>query len=131
MVLLEPIMRLEITTPEEYFGDFVSDLQQRRGTITQTHQRGNKTVIEAHAPLANLFGYSSAMREPEPGPRHLHHGARRLRPRPAGSAAVADVAVSLRETSVASRCRSFAHSLRRKRQVVAMPLTYRGAIRAT
>jgi elongation factor G len=61
-VILEPIMRVEVTMPEEYFGDFVSDLQQRRGTISQTHQRGNKTVIEARAPLAALFGYSNAMR---------------------------------------------------------------------
>lgn len=61
-VILEPIMRVEVTMPEDYFGDFVSDLQQRRGTISQTHQRGNKTVIEARAPLANLFGYSNAMR---------------------------------------------------------------------
>ncbi len=61
-VILEPIMRVEVMMPEDYFGDFVSDLQQRRGTITQTHQRGNKTVIEARAPLASLFGYSNAMR---------------------------------------------------------------------
>jgi elongation factor G len=62
VVLLEPIMRLEITTPEEYLGDFVSDLQQRRAVIARTHARGRNTVIEAHAPLANLFGYSNAMR---------------------------------------------------------------------
>ena len=62
VVLLEPIMRLEITTPEDYFGDFVSDLQQRRGEVTQTHMRGKTTVIEARAPLATLFGYSTAMR---------------------------------------------------------------------
>ena len=62
IVLLEPIMRLEITTPEEHLGDFVSDLQQRRAMITRTHVRGRNTVIEAHAPLANLFGYSNAMR---------------------------------------------------------------------
>ena len=62
IVLLEPIMRLEVTTPEENLGDFVSDLQQRRASITRTHTRGRNTVIEALAPLANLFGYSSAMR---------------------------------------------------------------------
>lgn len=61
-VLLEPIMRLEITTPEEFMGDFVGDLQQRRALITRTNPRGRNTVIEAHAPLASLFGYSSAMR---------------------------------------------------------------------
>ena len=61
-VLLEPIMKLQITTPEENLGDFISDLQQRRATITYTQQRGKNIVIEAEAPLANLFGYSSAMR---------------------------------------------------------------------
>jgi len=62
IVLLEPIMRLEIITPEEYLGEFVSDLQQRRAEIVRTHTRGRNTVIEARAPLAELFGYSSAMR---------------------------------------------------------------------
>jgi elongation factor G len=62
VVLLEPIMRLEVTTPEEHLGEFVSDLQQRRAIITRTHARGRNTVIEAQAPLANLFGYSNAMR---------------------------------------------------------------------
>ena len=55
-------MRLEVTTPEEHLGDIVSDLQQRRAIITRTHSRGRNTVIEAQAPLAKLFGYSSAMR---------------------------------------------------------------------
>jgi len=61
-VLLEPIMRLEISTPEEYLGDFVGDLQQRRAIIAKTIHRGGRTVIEAHAPLAELFGYSNSMR---------------------------------------------------------------------
>jgi len=61
-LLLEPIMRLEVVTPEEYLGDFVADLQRRRGNIEQTFQRGNMRVIEALVPMANLFGYSSAMR---------------------------------------------------------------------
>jgi elongation factor G len=61
-VLLEPIMKLQITTPEDNLGDFISDLQQRRATITHTQHRGKSVVIEALAPLANLFGYSSAMR---------------------------------------------------------------------
>ncbi len=62
IVLLEPIMRIEVTVPEEHLGDIVGDLQQRRAIIVRTHVRGRNTVIEAHAPLANLFGYSSAMR---------------------------------------------------------------------
>jgi elongation factor G len=62
IVLLEPIMRIEVTVPEEHLGDIMGDLQQRRALITRTHVRGRSTVIEAHAPLASLFGYSSAMR---------------------------------------------------------------------
>ncbi len=61
-VLLEPIMKLEINTPDAHVGDLVSDLQQRRAIIHQTEARGNNTVLHAEAPLANLFGYSSAMR---------------------------------------------------------------------
>jgi len=62
VVLLEPIMRIEVTVPEEHLGDIMGDLHQRRAIIVRTHVRGRNTVIEAHAPLANLFGYSSAMR---------------------------------------------------------------------
>ncbi len=61
-VLLEPIMKLDILTPEDYLGDFVGDLQQRRATIVKTDLRGKMTSIEARAPLKELFGYSSAMR---------------------------------------------------------------------
>ena len=55
-------MKLEVVLPEEYMGDFVADLQQRRAMITNTHTRGRNTVIDAEAPLATMFGYSSAMR---------------------------------------------------------------------
>ena len=61
-VLLEPIMKLDIVTPEDYVGDFLGDLQQRRAIIVQTDRRGSMTTIDAHAPLKELFGYSSAMR---------------------------------------------------------------------
>ncbi|MGE0761305.1 MAG: elongation factor G [Pirellulaceae bacterium] len=61
-VLLEPVMKLDIVTPEEYLGDFVGDLQQRRATIVRTENRGRIVAIEAQAPLSQLFGYSSAMR---------------------------------------------------------------------
>ena len=61
-VLLEPIMKLDIVTPEDYLGDFVGDLQMRRAIIAKTDHRGTMTTIEAHAPLKELFGYSSAMR---------------------------------------------------------------------
>jgi elongation factor G len=62
VVLLEPIMRLEVITPEEHMGDFVADLQQRRAVINRTNSRGRNTVIEAHVPLSKLFGYSGDMR---------------------------------------------------------------------
>jgi elongation factor G len=62
LVLLEPIMKLELATPDEHVGDLVGDLQRRRAIINQTESRGHLTVLHASAPLANLFGYSSAMR---------------------------------------------------------------------
>jgi len=62
IVLLEPIMKLEVSTPDAYVGDIVSDLQQRRALVKQTEVRGHLTVIEAEAPLAMLFGYTSVMR---------------------------------------------------------------------
>ena len=61
-ILLEPIMKLTINTPEEYYGDFVGDLAQRRAQIVSTDTHLDNTTIVAHAPLAELFGYSSAMR---------------------------------------------------------------------
>jgi elongation factor G len=61
-VLLEPVMRLEITTPDDYVGEIVGDLQQRRAIIEATEARGTLTGITAHAPLKELFGYSSAIR---------------------------------------------------------------------
>ncbi len=61
-VLFEPVMKLEVSTPEEHLGEFVSDFQQRRAIITQTTSRGNVAILEAEAPLASLFGYSSVMR---------------------------------------------------------------------
>ncbi len=61
-VLLEPIMKMDISTPEAHMGDIVGDIQQRRGIIAHTEPRGVDTVIEAHAPLSELFGYSSAIR---------------------------------------------------------------------
>ncbi len=62
MVLLEPIMRLVITTPEDFLGEFVGDLQQRRAIIDKTDMRGTTATLSARAPLKELFGYSSAMR---------------------------------------------------------------------
>ncbi|MCA9234825.1 MAG: elongation factor G, partial [Planctomycetales bacterium] len=61
-VLLEPIMRLELSSPDEFVGDLIGDLQQRRAIISEQESRGMATVIHCEAPLAELFGYSSAMR---------------------------------------------------------------------
>lgn len=61
-VLLEPIMKVEVTTPDDYMGEINGDLQQRRAIIAGTEQRGMMTVVTAHAPLKELFGYSSAVR---------------------------------------------------------------------
>ncbi len=61
-VLLEPVMKVELTTPDDYMGELVGDLQQRRAIIVATETRGARTVIIAHAPLKELFGYSSAVR---------------------------------------------------------------------
>jgi len=60
--LLEPVMKLTVTTPEEYYGEFVGDLAQRRAQIVSTDTHLATTTIVANAPLAELFGYSSAMR---------------------------------------------------------------------
>ena len=60
--LMEPIMKVEVTTPDECVGDIVGDMQQRRAIIHHTSVRGKCTVIDAEAPLVNLFGYSNAVR---------------------------------------------------------------------
>ncbi len=60
--LLEPVMKMEITTPADYMGEIVGDLQQRRGLVERTEPRGAMTTVFAQAPLKELFGYSSAIR---------------------------------------------------------------------
>ncbi|MEC9398365.1 MAG: elongation factor G, partial [Myxococcota bacterium] len=60
--LLEPIMAVEVTTPEEYIGDVIGDLSARRGKILGNEQRGPARVIQARVPLAQMFGYASALR---------------------------------------------------------------------
>ncbi len=61
-MLLEPIMRVEVVTPEDYFGDVIGDLNSRRGSISGTNPRGNASVINAMVPLANMFGYVNTLR---------------------------------------------------------------------
>jgi elongation factor G len=60
--LLEPIMRVEVVTPEDYLGDVIGDLNSRRGQIQGTDSRGNAQVVEAIVPLANMFGYVNQLR---------------------------------------------------------------------
>ncbi|NJC32564.1 elongation factor G [Sphingomonas jejuensis] len=60
--LLEPIMKVEVVTPEDYLGDVIGDLNSRRGQIQGTDARGNATVVEAQVPLANMFGYVNQLR---------------------------------------------------------------------
>ncbi|MFL6515794.1 MAG: elongation factor G [Chthoniobacterales bacterium] len=61
-ILLEPIMKVENTVPEEYQGDICGDLSRRRGSIGSIETRGNLTIIHAEVPLAELFGYATAIR---------------------------------------------------------------------
>ena len=60
--LLEPIMKVEVLTPDEYMGDVIGDLNSRRGQIQGTETRGNAQVVTAFVPLANMFGYVSQLR---------------------------------------------------------------------
>ena len=60
--LLEPIMKVEVLTPDEYLGDVIGDLNSRRGQIQGTDQRGNAQVVSAYVPLANMFGYVNNLR---------------------------------------------------------------------
>ncbi|MDG5489624.1 elongation factor G [Sphingomonas sp. BGYR3] len=60
--LLEPIMKVEVVTPEDYLGDVIGDMNSRRGQIQGTDSRGNAQVVEAMVPLANMFGYVNQLR---------------------------------------------------------------------
>ncbi|MEQ9606026.1 MAG: elongation factor G [Thalassobaculaceae bacterium] len=79
-VLLEPMMRVEVVTPEDYVGDVMGDLNSRRGQITGTEPRGNASVIQAMVPLANMFGYVNNLRSMSQGraqfTMHFDHYAR-------------------------------------------------------
>ncbi len=65
--LLEPIMKVEVTTPEDYQGSIMGDLNSRRGQIVGTDRRGNAVVITAMVPLANMFGYVDTLRSMSQG----------------------------------------------------------------
>jgi elongation factor G len=61
-IILEPIMKVECTTPAEYQGDLVGDISRRRGKINQIDTKGNQTIVNADVPLAEMFGYATAIR---------------------------------------------------------------------
>ena len=66
-VILEPIMKVEVVTPEEYMGDIIGDLNSRRGNVGGMDQRGNARVIDCMVPLANMFGYVNTLRSMSQG----------------------------------------------------------------
>jgi elongation factor G len=66
-VLLEPVMKVEVVTPEEYMGDIIGDLNSRRGQVSGMDQRGNARVVNAMVPLASMFGYVNTLRSMSQG----------------------------------------------------------------
>jgi elongation factor G len=70
-VLLEPLMDLEVVTPEEYVGDAISDLNSKRGRITGIEAKDDLQIIRAHVPLAEMFGYSTSLRSATQGRAHF------------------------------------------------------------
>ncbi|RXD05482.1 elongation factor G [Sphingomonas sp. UV9] len=62
ITLLEPVMKVEVVTPEDYLGDVIGDMNSRRGQIQGTDSRGNAQTVEAMVPLANMFGYVNSLR---------------------------------------------------------------------
>ena len=76
--LLEPIMKVEVITPEEYTGGIIGDLTSRRGQVSGHRTRGNAIAIDAIVPLANMFGYINTCVHVV-GPRPVHHAVRPLR----------------------------------------------------
>jgi elongation factor G len=65
--LLEPVMEVEVTTPDEYMGDVIGDLNSRRGKVEGMTQRGNSQVIRAQVPMSEMFGYATDLRSKTQG----------------------------------------------------------------
>jgi elongation factor G len=85
-VLLEPVMRVEVSVPEDHLGDVINDLQQRRAIITGTEIRAGVTVLTAEAPLASMFGYSAAVRSVSQGRASFTMAPLKYGPAPAETA---------------------------------------------
>ena len=66
-VLLEPIMNVEVVTPEENMGDVIGDLNRRRGQVNSMGDRSGNKIVDAHVPLAEMFGYSTSLRSATQG----------------------------------------------------------------
>jgi elongation factor G len=81
--LLEPIMAVEVVTPEEYMGDVIGDLNSRRGKVGKMEQRGANQVIDAEVPLSEMFGYSTDLRSKTQGRANytMHFGSYQATPR--------------------------------------------------
>jgi len=84
--LLEPVMKVEVTVPEEHLGDVINDLQQRRAIITATEIRSGVNVLTAEAPLASMFGYSAAVRSVSQGRASFTMAPLKYGPAPAETA---------------------------------------------
>merc|ERR1711967_63044 len=65
--LMEPMMQVDVTTPEEYMGDILGDINSRRGQVGELGERGNVKTISAMVPLANMFQYVSTLRSMSKG----------------------------------------------------------------
>jgi elongation factor G len=66
-VILEPVMDVEVTTPDEFMGDVIGDLNSRRGHIQGMEERSGAQVVRAHVPLASMFGYATDLRSATQG----------------------------------------------------------------
>ena len=77
-VLLEPVMSVEVVTPEDYMGDVIGDLNARRGRVGQMENRGTAQVIDAEVPLSEMFGYANDLRSRISGPSYLLDAVREL-----------------------------------------------------
>ena len=67
LTLLEPIMKVVVTTPEDFVGNVTGDLNRRRGMIVNSDQRGNTRIVEAEVPLSEMFGYTTELRSMSTG----------------------------------------------------------------
>jgi elongation factor G len=86
-IVLEPIMKVEVTTPDEYQGDILGDLNRRRGHISGIESKNASTIVTAHVPLAEMFGYATAVRSLSKGRAAYSMEPSRFEPVPASIAA--------------------------------------------